>query len=719
MNDHLLAHISEDQTRVQTMKEHAEGVAALCERFAQTIGTESAAKTVGMIHDVGKASIRFQRRLNGEDIRTDHSTAGTIEAFKLYRDPFLAACIAGHHAGLPDFGIWQNAVYGDGTLWGRLKAEIGIGKDIEPYDNYRDVIALPTFSVKQYPEWVGKLPAAFFYIHFLYSCLVDADFLDTEAFMNGPTAAFRGRYDDFPALDAKLDASLTKWDHPSSDLDRKRTEILHDLISSSSRNPGLYTLTVPTGGGKTVSSMAFAMKHAVKHGLERIIYVIPYQSIIEQTAQVFSNIFGEENVLAHYSNADFRSDDSEVSNRKKLAAENWDAPIIVTTSVQFFESFFSNRPSKCRKLHNAARSVLIFDEAQSLPIDILRPCLLTISELVKHYGCTAVLCTATQPALNGILSKPEFLPGVSIEELCPNTPKLYEFFRRVRYRQEGMLSFDELTERLSMEDQVLCIVNTKKRAAELFENQHGEGTYCLTTNLTPRGRRRQLDEIRSRLREGLPCRVIATSLIEAGVDVDFPAVWREMAGIDSIIQAGGRCNRENRRAAETSVVHVFSLTDSRVPQDLRQNVNAAEAVLRVHDDADSPDAVHDYFERLLYVLKDDAALDRGDFMKKMTQQNLPLKEIGETFRVIDEDQCTVLIPCDENRETIDELRRYGANRHLLRRLGQDSVNLRFSEYRSLNDAGFIVEIGTNIAILGKEDLYDPHVGLKTESELIL
>ncbi|MBQ9501037.1 MAG: CRISPR-associated helicase Cas3' [Lentisphaeria bacterium] len=712
-----LAHVSEDHLRAQPLKDHAAGTAGFALAFAKPIGAEIAAQAVGMLHDIGKASDAFQKRLKGAIIRVDHSTAGAIEAIRLYHDPLLAACIAGHHAGLPDFGTRQTALYGDGTLYGRLKAEIGAEGDIERYDGYRDVITpIPPTAVR-HPNWVRDPYSVFSYIHFLYSCLVDADFLDTEAFMKS-SPADRGQYEDLKTLERKLDPFLENKQNPTSELNRKRTEILNSLIAASAYAPGLYTLTVPTGGGKTLSSMAFALKHALRHGMERIIYVIPYQSIIEQTAKVFSDIFGEENVLAHYSNADFYSDDSEISNRKKLSAENWDAPIIVTTSVQFFESFFSHKSSKCRKLHNVAQSVLIFDEAQALPTDVLRPCLLTISELVKHYGCTAVLCTATQPALNRIFNDPPFLPGVPVEELCPDTEALYEFFRRVRYRQEGNLSADALAERLLREEQVLCILNTKKSAAELFDILTGEGTYCLTTGLTPRGRRRQLDEIRARLAEELPCRVISTSLIEAGVDVDFPSVWREMAGLDSVIQAGGRCNRENRRAAEDSVVHIFSREDSAPPRYIRKNVSAAQIALAAGGDLDSPDTVRDYFNRLLYVLKDDTALDRGDFMKKMTLQSFPLKEIGESFKVIDEDQCAVLVPCPENRETIDELRRCGVNRRLLRKLGADTVSLRRSDYLALRGAGCLEEIAGNLSILAKADLYDPRVGLKTEADLI-
>ena len=674
---------------------------------------------MGTLHDCGKGSESFQKRLNGADIRVDHSTAGALESIKLYRDQILAACIAGHHAGLPDFGTKQNAVYGDGTLNGRLKAKVGENGDIAPYGDYRTVVIPPPLPPRHHPVWVSNPYEVFFYIHFLYSCLVDADFLDTEAFMReSGQATERGQYEDLSCLEAKLDKVLAKWLTPTSEINRKRTEILQNLISASGLNPGLFTLTVPTGGGKTVSSMAFALKHAVRYKKRRIIYVIPYQSIIEQTAKVFSEIFGEENVLAHYSNADFQSDDGEASNRKKLAAENWDAPVIVTTSVQFFESFYSNRASKCRKLHNVADSVLIFDEAQSLPVDVLRPCLLSISELVKHYGCTAVLCTATQPALNRIFAEPFFLPGVPIHELCPGTEELYAFFRRVCFVREETLSCENLIGKLTETAQVLCVVNTKKSAALLFEGLDGENAYCLTTNLTPRDRKRQLDEIRKRLADGLPCRVISTSLIEAGVDVDFPTVWREMAGLDSMIQAGGRCNREGLRQAEDSIVHIFSFADSVPPSYIRKNVSAAETVLRGREDMNAPEAVREYFERLLYILKDESALDRGEFLKKMTLQSFPLKEIGENFRVIDDEQCMILIPCSENQEIIEELCQNGVSRQLLRKLGVDSVNLPPSGYRNLRDAGFLEEIGDRLGILGKPDLYDSRVGLRTDADLI-
>lgn len=707
----LYAHISDDRLRFQTLKAHVEGTAELARKFAEPFHSEDEAYATGILHDIAKASRKFQMRLNGANIRVDHSTGGAIEAKILYKDIYIAACIAGHHAGLPDLGTHFSSDYGDGTLFGRFKARPG--KDIEDYSSYKNCISPPVLPSDHIPEWVSR-NEAFFYIHMLYSCLVDADYLDTESFMIGKKAD-RGEYDELETLDIKLSQTISGWQNPTSELNHKRTEILNSLIASAETSPGLYTLTVPTGGGKTVSSMAFALKHAIKNGMKRIIYVIPYQSIIGQTANIFSKIFGEKNVLAHYSNADFWSadDKDEISAGKKLASENWDIPIVVTTSVQFFESFFSNRPSKCRKLHNIANSVIIFDEAQSLPVSVLRPCLSVISELVKHYSCTSVLCTATQPALNRIFSQNDFLPDITIKELCPDTQSLYEYFRRVRYKWEDKVTDDFLVEKIASEKQVLCVVNTIKYAQTLFGRLSGEGLYCLTTLLTPNDRQNQLDEIKKRLITGLPCRVISTSLIEAGVDIDFPTVWREISGLDSIIQAGGRCNRENLRPRDESVVHIFS-TENNIPPYIRKNVSAFENTFRKFPDIDSPEAVTAYFTFLLYTLKGDSELDQLNIMKLMTANDLPMKKISEEFKVIDNNDCSIIIPDKDNDDILKELREFGVNRSLIRKLGIYSINIRYDIYEVLKKDGALELISDNLAILSRTDIYDEHIGLNTE-----
>lgn len=388
----------------------------------------------------------------------------------------------------------------------------------------------------------------------LYSCLVDADFLDTEAFMDG-----RGREHNETSMEQlwdRLQSYISGWFPPKGELNRQRCKILEQCIQEGeARAPGLFSLTVPTGGGKTVASLAFALAHAKKHNLERVIYVIPYTSIIEQTAEVFREILGAENVLEHHSNVLYDLEEEADPHTISLAkaTENWDMPVVVTTAVQFFESLYACRSSQCRKLHNIAGSVVIFDEAQMLPIPYLRPCVWAISQLVEHYGVSAVLCTATQPALEPIFR--EFLPQIPVQELCPPDTCQWDVFRRVTFRRAGSLTWDELAAQLNTHSQVLCIVNTRKAAQAVYGRLDGTGCFHLSTLMCPSHRKAQLREIRRRLREGLPCRVVSTSLIEAGVDVDFPIVFREQSGLDSIYRppdgATGRASGLRRRAWST------------------------------------------------------------------------------------------------------------------------------------------------------------------------
>lgn len=312
---------------------------------------------------------------------------------------------------------------------------------------------------------------------------------------------------------------------------------------------------MPTGGGKTVASLAFALKHAVEHNMDRVIYVIPYTSIIEQNAQIFREILGDDNVLENHCNVDYEG--TEEFRPMQLASENWDKPVVVTTNVQFFESLFSNKSSKCRKLHNIANSVIIFDEAQMLPIDYLTPCLSMIQELVENYGTSVVLCTATQPALDDF-----FVSKEQIVELCPRLGEQFRFFERVTYQNIGSISKEGITELLAKEQSVLCIVNTRKDAQELYHSLQGGGVYHLSTSMYPKHRKRVLKCVKERLSTKKKCILISTSLVEAGVDLDFSCVYREIAGIDSMIQAAGRCNREGKRTVEESKVYIFELEGS-------------------------------------------------------------------------------------------------------------------------------------------------------------
>lgn len=423
-----LAHSLEDSDRAQPLLEHLIGTAELAKKFAQAFGAGSQAYRCALGHDIGKYADAAQLHLRGKAGRVDHSTAGALEMFRL-RDIPAAFCIAGHHAGLPDMGTKVDAA---STLSARLRYRPG--KEIEVYDAFYTEVKFPDAEIPI--KAVCDPLDSFFFIHMLYSTLVDADWLDTEDFVSDG-AVSRELGESLETLSRKLDMHVLQWWDAKTELNRRRSHILKQLMDAGDRPRGIYTLTVPTGGGKTVSSMGFALRHALAHSngdtaLCRIIYVIPYTSIIEQTQEVFERIFESENVIAHYANVDYLEDEngriSDVDKRRLLASENWDAPIILTTAVQFFESLFGNRSSRCRKLHNIANSVLIFDEAQMLPPDYLEPCVWAISQLVSNYGCTSVLCTATQPSLNPLIKK--WIPE-GVRELCEDTVGNHEFFRRV------------------------------------------------------------------------------------------------------------------------------------------------------------------------------------------------------------------------------------------------------------------------------------------------
>ncbi len=702
------AHCSEDGTRKQTVKEHLMGTADRAEAFAKAFGGQEQARLAGLLHDIGKYSQEFQRRLQ-DGPRVDHATAGAKEAIAL-RQAEVAFAVAGHHGGLPDGG-GKNDAMDAGTLLGRIR------KPLPDYKAWREEVQLPAAAR---PAWLSRDNFSnAFYIRMLYSCLVDADYLDTEAFMDGQTP--RGGYETISVLLERLNQYVKPWWNAKNELNHKRCEILRQCFTVGETSPqGLYTLAVPTGGGKTVSSLAFALAHGAARKKNRVIYVIPYTSIIDQTAQVFQEILGEENVLEHHSGIDYSMPEGEVDPalyRKALSTENWDAPVIVTTAVQFFESLYANRSSRCRKLHNIADSVVIFDEAQTLPMDHLRPCVAAIGQLVQHYGVTAVLCTATQPALGPLFD--QLAPGLQMREICPGTEELYQFFRRTTLRHAGELNEETLAAELNAVPQALCVVNRRKTAQQLYEMLEPEGRYCLTTLLCPADRKRLLGQIRKRLKDGLPCRVVSTSLIEAGVDVDFPAAWREEAGLDSILQTAGRCNREGRHPTDESLVTVFRLEGQKPPQMIRQNVDSTGNVLRRFGDPSMPQAIEAYFQ-FLRAIKGDAALDKIDvldaFARGIGGCGMPFAKVADSFHLIENAAVTVYIPVDEGEELVRRLQAGQGGRTLYRQLGQYAVNIYPEHLENLLAAGAVEPVDENGYVLTDMNLYDRNTGLQLDVE---
>ena len=706
-----LAHRAEDG-REQSVFAHSKAVAALAAGFAAPFGAEKPAELAGLLHDIGKYSDAFQRRIRGENIQVDHSTAGAQEIVK-YAPYLLAYCVAGHHGGLPDGGGRIDAPSAP-TLCGRLK------RAVEPCGAFAGEIPLE-HAAFQPPKVLGRGGfTAAFWVRMLFSCLVDADYLDTEAFMRGSPPP-RGSDVTMEQLLARLEDHVAPWWDAQTDLNRVRCDILRACLEAGkTQAPGLFTLTVPTGGGKTISSLAFALRHAVAHGKRRVVYVIPYTSIIEQTADTFRQVLGEEAVLEHHSNVDFGDDESgspdPAKTRKKLAAENWDLPVVVTTAVQFFESLFASKPARCRKLHNLADSVIIFDEAQTIPLPYLQPCVQAIAELSVNYGASCVLCTATQPALEPMFAR--LAPELTPREIAPQIPE--QVFQRVRCEQLGQLSDEALAQRLNGHKQALCVVSTRKQAQAVYALLDKEGGFHLSTLMTPEHRREILAEIRARLDAGLPCRVVSTSLIEAGVDVDFPVVYRAEAGLDSVIQAAGRCNREGKRPAEESFVYIFqpdSAYASTLPDALRRPLEVARSVARDCPALDAPETIRRYFTALRQFTGE--AIDSGRIVPRFEagvedpmRPSFPFAEVAQGFHLIDQNTRAVLIPrTQEARALAERLQAGERGRALLRKAGQYSVNVYESHFNALNSQNALDILEPDLAVLTDTRLYDPEAGL--------
>lgn len=733
-----------DRERWQRLSAHLDGTAARAAGFLDSVGLAELGRVVGLLHDIGKYTDGFQARLEDSSRRFDHSAPGARIAIDKYEKPFgkmLAFCVAGHHAGL------ANGVNGERIT--ALKERLG-GAVATPDPVWKQEIALPATLAPPRIRPRDRDTAGFcaaFLIRMVFSALVDADYLDTEAYYAGleGKALPRGQHPDLTELSRRLTAHLDNLQSTAerSAVNDLRAEVLAHVRRGAAEPQGVFSLTVPTGGGKTLASLSFALDHAMRHGLDRVIYVIPYMSIIEQTAGVFRGALRDaaggpaDFVIEHHSTFDEeRIGNRESRSKLRLAMENWDAPIIVTTAVQFFESLFANRPSRCRKLHNIANSVVILDEAQTLPLRFLRPCVAALDELVRNWRASVVLCTATQPALR---EADGFKGGLEhIRELAPAPQRLYETLKRTRMRRVGEMTDDDLAGRLRESPQVLCIVNTRRHARELCEQlADTEGACHLSTRMCASHRRERLDAVRQRLRDGEPVRLIATSLVEAGVDLDFPIVWRAEAGLESIIQAAGRCNREGR--APQGDVFVFEPAAGegrKPPPDIAQFADAARRVLRHHpDDPMSLKAISAYFCEL-YWQKGDDALDAEKILKQCDDRrnslDFPFEKIARDFRLIEDAQVAVVAPWrgrDGRDDTAARLLRdlergrsagdlppaQGRElKRIARKLQPYVVQIRPSERERLLAVGAARAVGDGqqFVVLENPDLYDEQVGLK-------
>ncbi|MGD9578749.1 MAG: CRISPR-associated helicase Cas3' [Syntrophorhabdus sp.] len=705
------------QEEWQPLEEHLKNVAEMARGFAEDFGAGEWAYLAGLWHDLGKYSPEFQARLQALSDpdahietkigRPDHSTAGAQHAYTSLKDKgkMIAYAIAGHHAGLPDGKTADQS-----SLVQRFK------KDVPDYSaspntllNQRTPMTMP-FSIDQ-----KRFHFQFaFFIRMLFSCLADADFLDTEHFMEAKKSTWRHGYPELEFLGKTLLKHMEDVVArvPSSAINGQRAEIYRHCLDAANSKPGLFSLTVPTGGGKTLSSLSFALKHAVINNLRRVIYVIPYTSIIEQNADVFRQVLGENTVLEHHSNYDPPEED----HRSRLASENWDAPLIVTTNVQFFESLFSSRSSRCRRLHNIARSIIILDEAQMLPVPLLKPCLEAMKELVFSYGSTILLCTATQPALSESTKFKGGLQGV--REIIPNPLKLYNIFKKVNVSSLGVLTNEELSKQLAEQSQVLCIVNTRKHARQVYEQISGnEGCFHLSALMCPAHRTETINEVKKTLKTNKPCRVISTQLIEAGVDIDFPVVYRSLSGVDSIVQAAGRCNREGR-LPQNGKVYVFMPENDLPPGYFRQTAETAEEVMRHNCDPISLEAIEEYF-RNLYWLKG-YKLDEYQILADISEGSLhgdfPFRRISEKFKMIKEiGQESLVIPWNEDaQKIINELRYSDYPASAARKAQRFTIQIPARTLYGLLGGGAVERLHEQYNVLTNRDIYRMDLGLCPE-----
>lgn len=717
-----IAHLTEDG-RPHLLSDHLNDVAHLAASFAKAFDGEEIAHLTGSWHDLGKYSAGFQQRIrvaNGfechleapEAGRPDHSTAGAIHAMNQVRHgspraaAAIAIAIAGHHAGLKSPRALNERIKSHPD---RLKEALE-GNPAGSLLNQGPPRVPDWLQTKASSPEVARRSEVF--TRFLFSALCDADFLDTEAFYDDERSASRSDQVSLVSLRDRLRAHMGGMARTDTEVNRVRQEVLQACYASASLAPGAFSLTVPTGGGKTLASLSFALEHALHHGLSRVIMAIPFTSITEQTAGVYGGIFSdfsERAILEHHS----MLDPARETYRNRLASENWDAPIVVTTNVQLFESLFANRPSKCRKLHRIARSVIVLDEAQTLPVHLLAPVLDMLRTLIQDFGCSIVFCTATQPALKRSDYVPEGLEGM--QEIVPRELKAFERLRRVRVQwpdpQAGVTSYEQLAEALVAKQDVLAIVHLRNDARTLCEAMDSRlanrETLHLSALMCAAHRSDVLASIKARKKAGEAVRLVATQLVEAGVDLDFAVVYRAVAGIDSLAQAAGRCNREGL-LADLGELRVFH-APSEPPRGILRTAKAiAESLIREQPDLFEPSLYERYFSQL-YGLSDRDKLGIQDMRKE-----LDFEAVAKAFAMIEDDwSASLVVPYGEAAEVVSRLKRMGPSRILMRQLQRYTVTVPRQALDGWLKRGVVERVADTVPVLGDlfHEAYDIRFGL--------
>mgnify|MGYP005844735921 CR=1 FL=1 len=694
-----LAHSAGGDGAGQALPDHLLAVAELAQEFSQAFGAGDVAYLAGLVHDLGKVSEQFQKYLQGlVSSGGDHKLAGA-QWVKQHFCPAVAAVVAavvlGHHGGLPALA----------TLKSALPQASGSG-----LDEAWGALGLPAPPpASELPEWLktSDASACELLIRLVFSALVDADYLDTESHFQPEQAAKRGQ---FPGLKEVREAFVQAYGAafggaPASTVNDIRKAVYEACQMAAGWEQGAYSLTVPTGGGKTLASLAFALDHAHQHGLQRVIVVIPYTSIIEQTADVYRKFVPPAAVLEHHSAVEAGPEVGEGSLHR-LAAENWDAPLIVTTAVQFFESLFAHRPGRCRKLHRIARSVVVLDETQTFPVQLLQPTFEVLQELVRHYGVTVLLTSATQPAY-------QKFTGMPIKEIAPDPVGMAQKLKRVQFAyQPQALTWAQVAQLLQDKPQAMAVVNTRADAQALYEQLPCASRLHLSTRLCGAHRRQVLAEVSERLQQGSPCLLATTQLVEAGVDLDFPLVLRAMGPLVNMVQAAGRCNREGQM--EKGEVIIFEPEKGKLPPgSYRTATDQTRSFLAGHADLDLTDPdTHAAFFAAFYQLAD---LDAKQISQ--LRKSLDFPAVAEAYRVIEEDTVAVVVSWGEAEELVDTISQQKAvTWENLRCLQPYFVNLRFHELKQAQKAGLCSEVLPGSGLWRWDGKYDGSLGLQWEHD---
>ena len=768
MPDPIIAHTREDGS-IQSLPEHIDGVAHHCALFLEEAGLPELAplgRLLAQLHDAGKAQPAFQRYIQGKsDQKAPHSGAGALLATKLLPSlpkghplkrtriaQLLAYAISGHHRGLYDYAELQNKLDDIETKDRCKKAEGDLSELISEIDGWvKEHGARTEAYLRKLASRVEEEEQSQALIRLLFSCLVDADFLDTEAFMDeerkGRRQEATSRYTPLEVLRDRLTKHMEGFSTEGK-INQARRAFLNQCRAHGRTCPkGYYSLFLPTGGGKTLSSMAWALETALKHEAKRIIYVIPYTSIITQTAGIFREIFGEENVLEHHSDISFSggetSQEAERYERTRLLAENWDAPIIVTTNVQFFESLFSHKVSRSRKVHSIANSVVVFDEVQMFPTEFLHPMLRLLEDLRWIYGTQLLFCSATLPPFDKDHSSPfkkvnDFHQlSDAIQPIVPEDPELFKIFDRVIYHlEEKENTTKELAEELAQHDSALCIVNSRRDASQLYRallemGKEAQDVIHLSRNMCSAHLKERIAEVRYRLKAGIPTLVISTQLIEAGVDIDLPIVYRAMSGLDSIVQAGGRCNREGKRPAPGEV-HVFSLSDGgKAVKAIAQGQNATRFLLDNHKEHTRPnmplELIEAYYDRYYASIKsfDEKDIKEDLYSEECEDWEFDFEKASIKFKLIEDAGCELFVPYGRGKELLEGLQKQVLylNHRMMRELQQYHVSVYNEEYKKLVEARLLSKIivdretGKSILVLEPQG-YDEALGVCTTNPLL-